>query len=169
LVVYPRWGRLISIASLMPRLAHAEECESPNRRRTSYRDARQKEPATGWPDAGSKPQASPVHPWSRHYGCRRCRLGGAQILGGGLAGSAVRNAFWLLNHFTVPLFMGDLSKVRVQIDCALTQPAHSRFWGNVVSQARYSRQGQVVRPKLDLEDIRHLWRMRKSPEAIPST
>src|SRR6476661_6208521 len=77
--------------------------------------------------------------------------------------------FWLLNHFTVPLFMGDLSKVRVQIDCALTQPAHSRFWGNVVSQARYSRQGQVVRPKLDLEDIRHLWRMRKSPEAIRST
>ena len=47
LVVYPRWGRLISIASLMPRLARAEECESPNRRRTSYRDARQKEPATG--------------------------------------------------------------------------------------------------------------------------
>src|SRR6476469_6876823 len=77
--------------------------------------------------------------------------------------------FWLLNHFTVPLFMGDLSKVRVQIDCALTQPAHSRFWGNVVSQARYSRQGQVVRPKLDLGDIRHLWRMRKSPEAIQST
>jgi hypothetical protein len=31
---------------------------------------------------GSEPQALPVHPWSKRYGHRRCRLDGAQILGG---------------------------------------------------------------------------------------
>jgi len=57
----------------------------------------------------------------------------------------------------------------VDIGCALTQPAHSRFWENVVSQARYSRRGQVVRPKLDRRHIGHLCSIRKSLEAIQST
>ena len=56
----------------------------------------------------------------------------------------------------------------MEIDCALTQPAHSRFWENVVSQARYSRQGQVVRSKLDQQHIGHFWWIRKSLEAIQS-
>src|SRR5271165_534416 len=38
---------------------------------------------------GSKPQALPVHPWSKRYGHRRCQLDGAQILSGGLASPAV--------------------------------------------------------------------------------
>src|SRR6516165_8441109 len=33
------------------------------------------------------------------------------------------------------------------ISRALTQPVRSRFWEKLVSQARSSRQGQVVRPK----------------------
>jgi hypothetical protein len=41
-------------------------------------------PARGEPDAGSEPQALPVHPWSRRYGYRHCRSGGAQIVCGGL-------------------------------------------------------------------------------------
>src|SRR5260370_39711190 len=38
---------------------------------------------------GSKPQALPVHPWSKRYGHRCCQLGGAQILSGRLASPAV--------------------------------------------------------------------------------
>src|SRR5258707_2782032 len=37
--------------------------------------------------------------------------------------------FWLLNHFTVPLFMGALLLVRVCSRRAITQPVSSRFWG----------------------------------------
>ena len=40
---------------------------------------------------GSEPLALPVHPWSKHYGHRRCHLGGAQIFGGRLASPAVCN------------------------------------------------------------------------------
>src|SRR5437773_11476573 len=40
---------------------------------------------------GSEPQALPVHPWSKRYGHRRCRLRGAQILSSRLASPAVRN------------------------------------------------------------------------------
>ena len=54
----------------------------------------------------------------------------------------------------------------MDIGCALTQPAHSRFWENVVSQARYSRRGQVVRPKLDRQHIGHPCSIRKSLKAI---
>jgi len=41
-------------------------------------------PATGGP-GGVQPQALPVHPWSKRYGHRRCRLDGAQVLSGRLA------------------------------------------------------------------------------------
>src|SRR6266508_6190459 len=36
-----------------------------------------------------KPQALPVHPWSKRYGYRRHRLDGAQIFSGRFAGSTV--------------------------------------------------------------------------------
>jgi hypothetical protein len=55
-------------------------------------------------------------------------------------------AFWPLNHLTVPV-MGAFLHRRVKSSRALTRPVNSRFWKKVVSQARRSRRGQVVRPK----------------------
>src|SRR2546421_4941353 len=58
--------------------------------------------------------------------------------------------FWPLNHLTVPVVMGAFLHRRVKSSRALTQPVNSRFWEQVVSQARRSRRGQVVRPKTRL-------------------
>src|SRR4029077_1566526 len=57
--------------------------------------------------------------------------------------------FWPLNHLTVPV-MGDFLHRPVKSSRALTRPVNSRFWKKVVSQARRSRRGQVVRPKTRL-------------------
>src|ERR1700738_1582873 len=57
--------------------------------------------------------------------------------------------FWPLNHLTVPV-LGAFLHSRVKSSRALTRPVNSRFWKKVVSQARRSRRGQVVRPKTRL-------------------
>src|SRR5262245_3841380 len=72
--------------------------------------------------------------------------------------------FMVLNHFTVPLFMGDLPVLRVELDCARCAAGLFEIWGNVVSQARGARRGQVVRPKLDQRNMAPRWPIRKGPE-----
>ena len=57
--------------------------------------------------------------------------------------------FWPLNHFTVPLFMGNLPLDANIADHARTQPIWFEVLEKVVSQARCSRQADSFGRKLD--------------------
>jgi hypothetical protein len=75
--------------------------------------------------------------------------------------------FWPLNHFTVPLFMGDLSSDTSMVSRAQTQPVCFEILEESRQSGALLRQGQFVRPKTRCALHRVSLRVSQGKTAIP--